>query len=129
MFTEMNADSAEIIRLRKETEADITVSVIISILAQPPSSASQATENADYSISTFTYDFAPSDVFRDIPLTILADSVIEGLEGFTLDVRQAQGSESTVLPGEIPTTDVFITDNDRRFNYNIIISYSCTCTL
>ena len=101
------------IRLRKESVSDLTVSVVVSVLAtQTPPGAQQAVRDSDYSfIDSVLYTFRPEDMFADVQLTVLADVAVEMREGLVLRVDEAATSEA-VLPGENPTTNVYIVDND-----------------
>ncbi len=120
-YPELATDSQQTIRLIKESLSDITVSVVISVLAETPPTSTAASEN-DYSlIETMVYEFSPEDDFEDVTFTVLADENVEMLEGVVLRVSGADGSAS-VLPGTNPTTNVFITDTDGKDNNK----YHCT---
>ncbi len=112
-FQELDTNSPQTIRLVKETNSDLTVSVVISILAQTPPNSVVADTN-DYSlITSLVYEFSPEDITEDITFTVLADESVERLEGVVLSVNRADGSP-LVLQGSNPTTNVFISDSDGK---------------
>ena len=99
----------------KETVSDLTLSVQVSILAEAPAGINAAENNVDYLlVGSQTYLFPPEIDSHDVSLTILADVRVEEIEGFVLSVSQTPGSGNTVLPGENPQTNVFITDSDGK---------------
>ncbi len=72
------------------------------------------TDPGDYTSETTQYTFLPGGATRlDIPVTIVGDSTFE-------DQEQFQGILSTSNANAVideSTTEVFITDDDRKFFY------------
>ena len=76
-------------------------------------SGSSATANQDFTFSSMTYTFLPSNQQMNVSLTILNDNMPEGMESFVLSVSLG-GFLS--IP-QFPTTEVFITDDDGKFYF------------
>ena len=76
-------------------------------------SGSSATNSSDFIFSDIDFTFSPSEQQEDALLTILSDSIPEGLESFQLSIHY----QSPLSHPENFTTEVFISDNDGKFRH------------
>lgn len=115
-YTELdsNTDQSVVLLLLSQTEVTVTVQVNI-VTFTSNGSTSEATRNQDYSINSgLVVTFMEGEERKAIPLSILADDLVESREGFTLQFFRAAGSPP-ISTGPNPTSTVFIDDNDGKF--------------
>ena len=106
-----NSDQSVVLLLQSQTEVNVTVQVNIVTTG----SATEATQNQDYSINSgLLVTFMEGVERKTIPISILADDLVESREGFTLKFSRAPGSPP-ISNGTNPTSTVFIDDNDGKF--------------
>ena len=90
----------------RESEQDLYV--IVNLV-----SGSSATNTSDFVFSRVNATFSPSTQQNDTTLTILSDSIPEGLESFQISLQY----QSPLSRPENVTTEVFIADNDGKFGH------------
>ena len=78
---------------------------------------STATQGSDFSVVNLDarIDFEPSAQSINIPLSIIEDSLPEGVESFTLSVASADFGFGVVRVDTFETTEIFIADDDSMF--------------
>ena len=108
-----NSDQSVVLLLQSQTEVTVTVQVNIGTFTSD-GSAAEATLNQDYNINSgFMITFTEGEERKAIPLSILADDLVESREGFTLGFTRASGSPP-ISNGPNPTSTVFIDDSDGK---------------
>ena len=116
-FPELDSDSDRSVTIELQSEAEVTVRVQVNVIAfTSGGSVTEATRNQDYSFNDGLFvNFVEGEVrSMSIPLSILADDLVERREGFTLQFFRAPDSPP-ITDGPNPTTTVFIDDSDGKY--------------
>lgn len=116
-----NSNQSAVLLLLSQTEVTVTVQVnIVAFISTD--SATEATRNQDYNFNSgLTVTFTEGEGRKTIPLSILADDLVERREGFTLQFARASGSPP-ISNGPNPTSTVFIDDSDGKYLSYIVHS-------
>ena len=115
-YTFTEGQSGAFVTLAKDAGRISQRTDIAAMISLGPSPS--ATPDSDFSITLLgsDIDFNPSDQSINIPLSILEDSLPEGVESFTLSVVSAGNFPfGAARTDTSPTTQVIITDNDGTF--------------
>ena len=112
-FTEGQANAA--VTLAKDSgviSERNDIAVRITLLPDPT-----ATQNSDFSITMLDVriDFDPGAESIDVPINVLEDALLEGVESFRLRVASDDFGFGAERMDTFQDTEVFITDNDSEF--------------
>lgn len=112
-YDEEDMTTEQFVHLLLTTATEVTVSVEVNVISLVNGgSATEATQNQDYIFNDgMVVSFMEGESRMAIPLSILADDLVERREGFSLDFSRQAGSPP-ITNGANPTTTVFIDDSD-----------------
>ena len=100
------------VRLVKEGEAEIPLTVQVQLVPLTDVDTPSATEGVDFQFGPpRQFVFQPSDVSENVTIDIFSDTIFEGIEAFKLSVTRVT---RPLLEPTIPETIVYILDDDGK---------------